>query len=63
MSEAYLDWISPRLAVISVGKNNYGHPAPEILSMLSARSILTRRTDAAGDVEVVTDGQGWSVED
>jgi len=61
MSAAYLDWIAPRLAVISVGRNNYGHPTPEILGMLAARNIQTLRTDEAGDVEIVSDGDGWQV--
>lgn len=62
MSEAYLDWLRPQLAVISVGKNNsYGHPTAEILQMLEDRSIQTLRTDEEGDIEVVSDGVGWSV--
>lgn len=63
MSGAYLDWIAPRLAVISVGKNNYGHPAPEILHLLSSRNIPTKRTDTGGDIEIVSDGTGWTVRD
>lgn len=61
MSTAYLDWLNPRLAVISVGKNTYGHPAPEILDMLSQRAIHMLRTDQAGDIEIVADGINWKI--
>lgn len=61
MSEAYLDWLKPRLAVISVGKNSYGHPAQEILSLLANKGVQVLRTDQEGDIEVVSDGKGWEV--
>ena len=63
MSEDYLDWLKPRLAVISVGKNSYGHPAQETLAKLAARAIQVKRTDTDGDIEIVSDGKGWQVKD
>lgn len=53
--------ISPGLAVISVGKNKYGHPNEEILKILSDKDIKILRTDEHGDVEIVTDGNEFSV--
>lgn len=61
MTEEFLDWVKPELAVISVGKNNYGHPAAETLDKLAARGIKVKRTDQEGDIEVVSDGKTWSV--
>jgi len=61
MSEAFVEWIKPKLAVISVGKNSYGHPAQEILSLLANKGVRVLRTDQEGDVEVVSDGKGWEV--
>ena len=49
------------LAVISVGKNSYGHPAPEALSKLEQAGFTIQRTDKKGDIEVVSDGRVWSV--
>jgi len=49
------------LAVISVGKNSYGHPAPEVLSKLEQTGFTIQRTDKEGDIEVVSDGRVWSV--
>ncbi|OIO12962.1 hypothetical protein COV53_07280 [Candidatus Gottesmanbacteria bacterium CG11_big_fil_rev_8_21_14_0_20_37_11] len=56
-----LDVIRPKTAVISVGKNSYGHPAKETIDMLVNRSIQFFRTDERGDIEVVSDGQKWWV--
>ncbi len=49
------------LAVISVGKNNYGHPAAEILTMLSDKGTRVLRTDTEGDIVIESDGKTWSV--
>ncbi|OGH46840.1 MAG: hypothetical protein A3B47_01745 [Candidatus Levybacteria bacterium RIFCSPLOWO2_01_FULL_39_24] len=55
-----LDVLSPKLAVISVGKNNkYGHPTPFILDLLKSANIKTLRTDQIGDIEIVSDGASW----
>ena len=55
---AFLDAVSPRLAVISCGKNNdYGHPHKEILSLLQDEGIEYRRTDLSGTVTVYSDGK------
>lgn len=52
-SAEVLDLLQPQIAVISVGKNSYGHPHEEVLSLLSERKIKTFRTDETGDVEIV----------
>lgn len=49
-SDAFLALVRPKEAVISVGKNSYGHPAPEVLDRLSKIGALARRTDEAGDI-------------
>ncbi len=61
MSESYLSWLKPQLGVISVGKNSYGHPADTILNMLEHAGVTTKRTDQAGDVQIVSDGKEWNV--
>lgn len=47
-----LDVLRPELAVISVGYNSYGHPAPEVLDRLSAAGAEVYRTDLSGTVTV-----------
>jgi competence protein ComEC len=54
---AVLDKLTPALAVISVGKNTYGHPTKKTLELLAKRGIKVLRTDEMGDVEIVTDGE------
>jgi ComEC/Rec2-related protein len=50
---AILDQVQPRAAVISVGRDNdYGHPAPEILSALERLRIPVFRTDQIGTIVV-----------
>lgn len=61
MSESYVSWLKPKVAVISVGKNNYGHPADAILTLLNQYSAKTERTDKVGDIEIQTDGKIWGI--
>ncbi|MDP2837675.1 MAG: MBL fold metallo-hydrolase [Candidatus Moranbacteria bacterium] len=49
-SEQFLRKIHPKEAVISVGKNSYGHPDPGVLERLQKMSITIHRTDQKGDV-------------
>lgn len=62
MTEAFLESLQPKLAVISVGKNSYGHPAESVLATLKKLDIEVKRTDQGGDIEVVSDGIHWQLE-
>jgi competence protein ComEC len=55
--EPWLAELSPRLAIVSVGTNTYGHPAPEVLDRLGAHHASVWRTDREGTISVVTDGR------
>ncbi len=61
MTETFLDWLKPQLAVISVGKNSYGHPAEETVRQLRQKDSKILRTDEEGDIELVSDGKGWKM--
>jgi competence protein ComEC len=61
LSHEVIKILEPKLAVISVGKNSYGHPSQETLDMLKENTIKTIRTDEGGDVEAVSDGKRWWV--
>lgn len=59
-STAFLNAVSPELAVISVGANNdYGHPNNETLERLIAEVGENNiyRTDLNGTIEFITDGE------
>ncbi|HEU4828881.1 MAG TPA: ComEC/Rec2 family competence protein, partial [Gemmatimonadales bacterium] len=60
-SDAWLAELSPRIAVISVGRNSYGHPAPEALARIAAHRAEVWRTDAEGTVTIRTDGRTMTV--
>lgn len=50
----------PKYAVISVGKNNYGHPSKQTLSRLEQADVKeVYRTDEHGDIviEVASNGK------
>ncbi len=49
-SDAFLDLVQPKEAVISVGENKYGHPGVEVLERLARRGTAIYRTDLDGDV-------------
>lgn len=62
-SRTFLSAVSPRYAVISVGKDNeYGHPHKEILARLASEQIEVYRTDRDGTVVFVSDGNALRVE-
>lgn len=61
ITENLLKEALPKIAVISVGKNKWGLPKPEILDLLIKYNTKIFRTDEVGDVEIVTDGNKYWV--
>lgn len=59
--EYFLKEVSPRGAVISVGKNSYGHPTAKVLNLLSKCDIEILRTDENGDIKIISDGREYQV--
>ena len=56
-SGAFLDAVSPQVAVFQVGyRNRYGHPHPQVWQRYVARDIDGLRTDKTGAVVIQTDG-------
>ena len=54
-----MERVEPKLAVISVGKNNdYGHPHKNVLKLLKNIGSEIHRTDKEGTVRISTDGGG-----
>ena len=50
---AILDALRPRVALVSVGRDNdYGHPHPDLVAALERRGIATVRTDQSGTVQL-----------
>ena len=63
LTKDLLDISQPEIAVISVGKNQWGHPHDEVLEMLREKDINILRTDQSGNVGVVTGGGSWRIEE
>ncbi len=57
-SEAFLGYVAPTYAVISLGaKNEYGHPHKETLAILHRFQIPIFRTDERGTIVMKSDGE------
>jgi competence protein ComEC len=61
-TNAFLDAVTPKDAVISVGAGNtYGHPAQETLNRLAAHGATIYRTDLNGTVVLTSDCDTYSI--
>ena len=59
----FLKAVSPKYAVISVGKDNdYGHPHKETINRLFESGISVFRTDESGTIIFTTDGDKIEIE-
>ncbi len=60
--QAFLDAVSPKYAVISVGENNsYGFPTADVSRRLDAMNVRVYRTDKSGTVTFLGNGQRITV--
>lgn len=57
-SDEWLAFWQPSTSVISVGRNHYGHPTPEVLERLAGQRIQTYRTDLHGEVQYLATPNG-----
>ena len=60
--DEWLDSLRPSAAVISVGRNKYGHPSPPALARLRHHRVEVWRTDRDGSITVLTDGMQMTVQ-
>lgn len=57
-TEAFVEAVSPRYAVISCGKDNaYGHPHRETLETFQEAGVEVFRTDLQGNIVALSDGR------
>ncbi|CAJ0808433.1 hypothetical protein LMG19087_00226 [Ralstonia wenshanensis] len=62
-SGAFLDAVSPQVAVFQVGyRNRYGHPHPQVWQRYVARNIDGLRTDKTGAVVIETGGDVLNIQ-
>ncbi|HZK01625.1 MAG TPA: DNA internalization-related competence protein ComEC/Rec2 [Anaerovoracaceae bacterium] len=46
----FIEAVNPKVAIIQVGKNNFGHPHPDVIEKLSEKGIMIYRNDSHGAV-------------
>lgn len=54
-SKELYEYVSPVAAIFSVGKNDYGHPAPSAISLLERTGAVVLRTDKLGPIAIDLD--------
>ncbi|MBN1044882.1 MBL fold metallo-hydrolase [Clostridium botulinum] len=60
-SQAFLDKVNPRYAIVSCGKgNDYGHPHQETVDKLNKKGIEMLRTDVSGTIVSTSNGNDIS---
>jgi len=60
-SSTFLNTVKPKHAVISVGKNSYGHPTSEVVTNLKRVKATTLRTDKNGTIIITGNGSSYTV--
>lgn len=60
-SENFLDAVDPKVALIGVGKNNYGHPSPSVIDKLYKNDIILYRTDVDGAIGLWKEGKKFKI--
>ena len=62
-SEEFIDRVRPKIAILSVGKNNrYGYPSNMVIEKFKTKKITLYRTDLDGTIIIQTDGNIISIE-
>jgi len=56
-SEEFLLAVAPKAAVISVGKNNFGHPSKSVIARLKKHNVSLFRTDMDGTIVLSSNGK------
>lgn len=59
--KAFLDAVDPQAAIISVGRNNFGHPSEKVLNLLKESNVECFRTDECGAVVLKSDGSSIKI--
>lgn len=58
----FINKVMPKYSIISVGKNNYGHPGQETINRLKSINSIIYRTDQTGDIIIKSDGKDLKIE-
>jgi len=59
--EEFIEAVSPREAILSIGPNPYGLPKSEVLGFYKKKGARIHRTDQVGDITAISDGRSLEV--
>jgi len=62
INEDFIKSIKPQTAIISVGKNDYGHPSSNILNILHNYHVRTLRTDRNNAINIEIDNKSTDIQ-
>ncbi|MBZ4663151.1 MAG: internalization-related competence protein ComEC/Rec2 [Caloramator sp.] len=60
-NEEILNNIKIQNSIFTVGRNNFNHPAKEVIDLLEENDIKYYRTDRDGTIQIRTDGEKYSI--
>ena len=60
-SEEFLKAVDPKISIIEVGKNSYGHPTKEVLNRLASVESKIFRTDKDGLIKIEANGENIKI--
>ncbi|EPY9328792.1 ComEC/Rec2 family competence protein [Listeria monocytogenes] len=60
-SQAFVNVVKPKYAIISVGKNGYGHPTSQTVNSLTKAKAKVYRTDRNKTIVVTGNGSSYSI--
>jgi len=55
-SKGFIEEVSPKISLISVGQNTYGHPSYEAMENIEEVGSKIYRTDNNGAIKIISDG-------
>jgi competence protein ComEC len=61
LDDRLLGELEPRLALVSVGPNTFGHPTASMLTLMADHGVPLLRTDRNGDVTLTAGPNGLTV--
>lgn len=60
-ADEFIKEVNPKISVIEVGKNSYGHPTPIVISRLKEINSQIFRTDLSGTIKIVLEASKLNI--
>lgn len=60
--DAFLEAVDPKIAIIQVGRNNFGHPHADVIEKLEKKDIIVYRNDNQGAILLLINSLNVTIE-